>query len=209
MKFLFDFFPLLVFFISYKWGGMHADLATAWINGHLSAFISGGAITSDLAAIIVAALSGIVATMLQVAYLMLRGRKVDLILWVSLGMFIFFGGLTLYFHDENLIKWKLTIFYWGSALVLLVGQLFFKKNLTRKSMEQVVALPEPVWVKLNVAWFCFFTAMGFLNLFVAFVLFKGDTSAWVSFKAFGSPAIMFVFIVAQTFYLSKHMKDPA
>jgi intracellular septation protein len=79
----------------------------------------------------------------------------------------------------------------------------------RQSMQEIIELPELIWSRLNRAWICFFTAMGILNWYVAFVLFKGDTGAWVSFKAFGSTSLMFVFIVAQTIYLSRHIKDQA
>lgn len=209
MKFLFDLFPLLLFFAAYKGAGSHADEAMAFVNGHLSAIISGGTVTAAQAPIIIATLVGILATALQISLMALRGKKIDFVLWLSLFMFAFFGGLTIWFHDEDFIKWKLTVVYWCFAAGLLVSSLFFKKNLMRASMEQVVSLPEEIWRRVNLAWIGFFTAMGFLNLFVAFVLFKGDTGAWVSFKAFGATGIMFLFIVAQTLYLSKHMKDEA
>lgn len=209
MKFLFDFFPVLLFFISYKLAGHNADVAQAFVNAHLSGIISGGTVTTEQAPIVLSTLVGILATMAQIGYLKLRGRKVDFVLWVSLCMFAFFGGLTIYFHDEDFIKWKLSIVYWFFALSLLSGQLIFKKNLMRKSMEQVIQLPDEIWQRVNLAWICFFAAMGALNWYVAFVLFKGNTDAWVSFKAFGSTGIMFVFIVIQTIYLSKHMKDEA
>lgn len=209
MKFLFDFLPLLAFFAAYKLAGIHADAAQDFINTHLSTLVSGGVVTASQSPIIIATLVGIFATMGQIVYIKLRGRKIDFVLWLSLFMFIFFGGLTIYFHDDNFIKWKLTIVYWCFAIGLLVSQLAFKKNLMRKSMEHIIHLPDVIWNRINLAWICFFAAMGFLNLFVAFVLFKGDTGAWVSFKAFGSTSIMFVFIVGQTLYLSKHMKDEA
>jgi intracellular septation protein len=209
MKFLFDLIPLLLFFGAYKFAGLNAEASEAFINTHLGALVSGGSVTAEQAPIVIATLVGILATMLQIAWIKLRGRKVDFVLWFSLAMFVFFGGLTIYFHDEDFIKWKLTIVYWFFATGLLVSQTVFKKNLMRKSMEEIVELPDLIWNRLNLVWVAFFTAMGFLNLYVAFVLFKGNTGAWVSFKAFGSTAIMFVFIVGQTFYLSKHIKDQA
>jgi intracellular septation protein len=209
MKFLFDLVPLLLFFGAYKLADFNADAAQALINTHLGFLVSGGSVTAEQAPVVVATLIGILANMLQIAWIKLRGRKVDFVLWFSLAMFVFFGGLTIYFHDKNFIQWKLTIVYWFFALALLVSQLVYKKNLMRKSMEEIVELPEHIWGRLNLVWICFFTTMGFLNLYVAFVLFKDNFSAWVSFKAFGSTAIMFVFIVAQTFYLSKHIKDQA
>jgi intracellular septation protein len=209
MKFLFDLIPLLLFFTAYKLSGHYAEAAQAFINHHLSGIISGGSVTADQSPIVIATLVGIFATMAQIAYIKLRGRKVDFVLWFSLCMFVVFGGLTIYLHDEDFIKWKLSIVYWFFASGLLISQTVFKKNLMRKSMEEVVQLPDQVWARLNQAWICFFLLMGVVNWYVAFVLFKGDTSSWVSFKAFGSTALMFVFIVAQTIYLSRHIKDQA
>nr|WP_315219040.1 septation protein A [uncultured Duganella sp.] len=208
MKFLFDFLPVLLFFGAYKLSGANAEASQHFINTYLSGIISGGSVTPDQSPIVLATLVGIIGTIAQIAYLKLRGRKVEFLMWFSLGMFVFFGGLTIYLHDEVFIKWKLSIVYWFFAVGLLVSEFIFKKNLMRKSMGEIIELPDLIWSRLNLAWISFFTAMGILNWYVAFVLFKGDTSAWVSFKAFGSTAIMFVFIVAQTIYLSRHMKDP-
>lgn len=209
MKFLFDILPLIVFFATYKWGGSNEAAAQALVNGNLSGIISGGAITASQAPIIVATIAGIAATALQIGYLLLRGRKVDGALWVSMFVFLFFGGLTIYFHDDDFIKWKPTIIYWSFAIAMVVAYRFFGKNLIRAAMEKQVALPDHVWQRLNTVWIMFWVALGLLNLFVAFVLFKADTSAWVSFKAFGVTGLMFAFFVAQGFYLAKHIKDEA
>jgi len=209
MKFLFDMIPLLLFFGAYKLSGWNADAAQHFINTYLSGMISGGSVTPEQAPIVIATLVGILATMAQIAVIKLRGRKVDGMLWFSLAMFVVFGGLTIYLHDEDFIKWKLSIVYWLFAAGLLISDRVFKKNLMQKSMGEIVQLPALIWARLNMAWILFFSAMGLLNWYIAFVLFKGDTSAWVSFKAFGSTALMFVFIVGQTIYLSRHMKDEA
>ena len=208
MKLILDFFPILLFFGAYKLSGANAEASQHFINTSLSGIISGGSVTPDQSPIVLATLVGIIGTIAQIAFLKLRGRKVEFLMWFSLGMFVFFGGLTIYLHDEVFIKWKLSIVYWFFAIGLLVSEFVFKKNLMRKSMGEIIELPDSIWSRLNLAWIGFFTAMGILNWYVAFVLYKGDTSAWVSFKAFGSTAIMFVFIVAQTIYLSRHMKDP-
>jgi intracellular septation protein len=34
-----------------------------------------------------------------------------------------------------------------------------------------------------------------------------STDAWVNFKMFGSLGLMLVFIIAQTIYLSRHIKE--
>jgi intracellular septation protein len=127
-------------------------------------------------------------------------------LWLSLGVIVVTGGATIYFHDENFIKWKPTILYWAFALALFVAQVGFRNNLMRKVMEAQIKLPDAVWAKVGYAWMTFFAAIGVLNLIMAFVVFKGNTGAWVNFKLFGITAIFFAFIVAQTLMLSKYIE---
>jgi intracellular septation protein len=206
MKFLFDLFPVILFFAVFKWGEGHQQAANALVSTYLSGLIAGGAVLAAQAPIIVATVVGIVATVCQIGYLIVRGRKVDGMLWVSLGVIAVMGGATIYFHDDNFIKWKPTILYWVFGFALLVGQILFKNNLMRKVMEETIQLPDAVWNRVSYAWSAFFFAMGVLNLFVAFVLFKGDTSAWVSFKLFGFTGLFLVFIIGQTVLLSKYIQ---
>jgi intracellular septation protein len=207
MKFLFDLFPVILFFAVFKWGEGHQEAASTIVSHTMSGLISGGAVLASQAPIMLATVVGIIATVLQIAYLLVRGRKVDGMLWVSLAVIGVMGGATIYFHDENFIKWKPTILYWAFALALLIGQVFFKNNLMRKVMEQTIKLPDAIWNRVGYAWMMFFFAMGLLNLFVAFVVFKADTSAWVSFKLFGFTGIFFTFIVGQTLFLSKYIQE--
>ncbi|SDL48665.1 intracellular septation protein [Janthinobacterium sp. OK676] len=209
MKFLFDIFPLLAFFAAFKLGGMYEAATHDFVQQYLSGFVSGGLIKADQAPWILATLVGIVATACQVSYLLLRGRKVDGMLWLSLFIFVVFGGASIYLHDDFFLKWKPTLIYWLSGLALLIAHVGLKKNLIRKTMEAQVQLPDAVWNQLLAAWIIFFGAIGALNLFVAFVLYKGDMAAWVSFKAFGATGIFFAFIVAQTLFLAKHIKEDA
>ncbi len=209
MKFLFDLFPVILFFAVFKWGDGNQEAAHALVSHYMSGLISGGAIVAAQAPIMLATVVGIAATALQIGYLLLRQRKVDAMLWVSLVVIVFFGGATIYFHNDDFIKWKPTILYWCFALSLLVGQVFFKKNLMRKVMESQIKLPDQVWNKLNYAWTSFFVFLGVLNLFVAFVVFKSDTASWVSFKLFGITGIFIVFIIGQTMFLSKYLKEDA
>ncbi|GAB3431607.1 septation protein A [Massilia solisilvae] len=209
MKFLFDLFPVILFFLVFKLGEGHQEAAHALVAQYLGGLISGGHVTPAQSPILLATAVGILATALQIAYLLVRGRKVDGMLWLSLGVIAVMGGATIYFHDETFIKWKPTILYWAFALALSVAQFGFRNNLMRKVMEANIQLPDAVWDRVGYAWMAFLAAMGLLNLFVAFVLFKADTSAWVSFKLFGFTAIFFVFIFVQMLFLSKHIKEDA
>ena len=148
----------------------------------------------------------IVATIVQIAYLRVRTGKVETMQWVSLGVIVLFGGATLLAQDENFIKWKPTVLYWLMGGALLVGQWVFRKNLLKKLMGAQLQLPEAVWGRLNWAWAGFFTVMGILNLWIAYSF---DTDTWVNFKMFGGMGLMVLFVIAQAFYLSQYLKEPA
>ncbi len=205
MKFLFDLFPVILFFGVFKWGEGSPDAAQALVTQYMSAFMSGGAVAATQAPILLATAVAIIASLGQIGYLLARRSKVDGMLWLSLGIIVVFGGATIYFRDDTFIKWKPAILYWCFAVGLLFSQLILKKNLIRSFMEKQMTLPEPLWPKLNLAWVAFFAVMGLLNLYVAFN-FGIDT--WVNFKMFGTMGLMFAFIIGQSVLLSKYMKEP-
>jgi intracellular septation protein len=139
MKFLFDLFPVILFFAAFKLHGIYVATAVA-----------------------------IVATLGQIAWVWFRHRKVENMLWVSLAIIVIFGGATLLFQDETFIKWKPTVLYWLFAITLTVAAAAFRKNLIRSMMEAQVSLPDPVWGRLLASWVAFFLVMGGLNLLVAY-----------------------------------------
>lgn len=207
MKLLFDLFPIILFFAVFKLGEMNEAAAFAMANSLAGSFMADGGLKPDQGPIILATLAAIVGSIVQVGYLKLRGKKVDLMLWVSFGVIVIFGGLTIYFHNETFIMWKPTIIYWLQAGAALIALLFFKKNLIRQIMETQIKLPDQVWDKLCMAWIGFFFVVGGLNLLAAFVIFKDNTSAWVNFKVFGLTGLLFAFIIGQTVYMSKYMEE--
>ena len=197
-KIFFDLFPIILFFIAFKLAGSYPKHATAFAT-----FIHYSAADLKQLPILLATAVAIFATVLQIAWVMLRHGKVDTMLWVSLGLISVLGGATLFLQDPTFIKWKPTVLYWLFSLVLALGHLLFKKNLIRSMMQQAqMELPESIWVKLNYSWVAFFAIMGALNLYVANTY---SLSTWVDFKLFGTTAIMFVFIFAQGFVLAKYM----
>ncbi|MEK6594083.1 MAG: septation protein A [Pseudomonadota bacterium] len=139
MKFLFDLFPVILFFAAFKIYGIYAATAIA-----------------------------IAATFIQIGWVWFRHRKVENMLWVSLAVIVVFGGATLIFQNETFIKWKPTVLYWLFGGVLGVAAAGFRKNLIRAMMEKQMTLPDPVWSRLLVSWIAFFAMMGALNLYVAY-----------------------------------------
>jgi len=203
MKILFDFLPIALFFGMFKYAEGHKDWAAATATDWLGFMVSGGVVGPAEAPVLLATVVVIVATLLQILWLKARGRKVDTMLWVSLGLVTALGSATIYFHSESFIKWKPTVLYWVMGASLLVGQLVFRKNGIKSLMGAQMSLPDAVWRKVNFSWVAFFSAMGFVNLWVAF---NFSTSTWVNFKLFGSMGLMLVFILGQAFFLNKHIK---
>lgn len=205
MKLLFDLFPVILFFAVFKFAGAQPEAAQAFASHYLAFLVADGEITAQQAPILLSTAVAILATLAQVLWLLLRRRHVDTMLWVSLVIIVVFGGATIYFHDEMFIKWKPTVLYWCFALALIGAQLVLRKNLIRSLMGQQMSLPDPVWDKLNLAWSAFFAAMGALNLYIAF---NFPLELWVNFKMFGFIGLMIAFVIAQTAYLSRHLKEP-
>ncbi|MEQ1814966.1 MAG: septation protein A [Nitrosomonas sp.] len=145
MKFLFDLFPVILFFLAFK-----------------------------LYDIFIATAVAIVAAIVQIGWLWFRRRQVDKMMWINLAVIVVFGGATLIFQDETFIKWKPTVLYWLIATVLLLSNLIFRKNLIQTMLEKQIVVPLFVWNRLNLSWVSFFLTMGCINLFVAFS-FSVDT----------------------------------
>lgn len=204
MKLLFDFLPVILFFGMFKYADANKDWAAATATDTFGFMVSGGVATPDVAPILLATVVVVLATAAQIGWLLARGRKVDLMLWVSLALVTLLGGLTIWFHSETFIKWKPSVLYWAMGSTLWISQTFLKRNLLQALMGQQIALPAQVWQRLNFAWVAFFALMGLLNIYVAYSF---ATPVWVNFKLFGGLGLMLAFMVGQGFYLSRHLKD--
>jgi intracellular septation protein len=145
MKFVFDLFPVIVFFAAFKLFDIYIATAVA-----------------------------IAATFLQIGWLKLKGRKVETMMWVSLAIIVVFGGATLALHDETFIKWKPTVLYWLFGAVIAAADLLFRRNIIRAMLGGQVRMPDAAWARLNWSWAAFFAFMGAANLYVAFN-FSTDT----------------------------------
>jgi len=171
MKILADLFPVILFFVVYQ-----------------------------LADIYAATVSAIAASALQVAYYKLRYGAVEKMYWITLGLLVVFGGLTLALRDPTFIKWKPTAVNWLFAAAFLGSQLFMKRGLLQRMLDHAVTLPDDIWVRLNIAWVTFFAALGALNLFVAY---NFPEDVWVNFKLFGFMGLTLLFLLAQGLYISR------
>lgn len=139
MKLLFDFFPIVLFFIVFKFWGIYTATAVA-----------------------------MVASITQVLLYRLKFQQFEKMQLFSMAIIIILGSATLFFHNPWFIKWKPTGIYWLSALVFFSSQFFGSKPLIQKMMDSNVTLDTSIWRRLNVSWSLFFLIMGALNIYVAY-----------------------------------------
>ncbi len=139
MKLLYDFFPILLFFIAYKLYGIYAATVVA-----------------------------IVASFVQVGGFWLKYRRFENMHLITLALLVVFGGLTLFLQDEAFIKWKPTVINWLFGLVFLGSQFIGKKTLVERMMGASIELPAALWARINLAWSAFFIFLGFANVYVMY-----------------------------------------
>ncbi|SEA10497.1 intracellular septation protein [Thiothrix caldifontis] len=199
MKFLFDFFPVALFFLVYKFFG---ELPPAWIAAANQLPLMALNQSEPKDAILMATLVIILATILQNALYFAMHRRFERMHLITLAILIVFGTLTLFLKDPIFIKWKVSIINWGFALAFLISQYIgARKTLTERMMSSALQVPPHIWQTTNFMWVGFFVFIGVLNLIVAYAF---SEEVWVDFKLFGVLGLTFAFIIAQVFYLQKH-----
>ncbi|OZI24763.1 septation protein A [Bordetella genomosp. 7] len=177
-KFLFDLFPLILFFIAYRFADIYAATAVA-----------------------------IAASVAQFIWLRATGKQIEATHWINLSVIVIFGGATLWLQSDVFIKWKPTVLYWLFGGALLGARLLFGRNLMQRLLGKQIELPAPAWEKLNLSWALFFLAAGAINLYVAFSGHFTE-SQWVNFKVFGLMGLLLVFVIGQSLWLGRHMQQP-
>lgn len=175
MKQLLEFIPLILFFAVYKLFGVRE-----------------------------AAITLIVATIIQFAILKLKYGKIEKSQWIMAVAIIFFGSLTAYFNDLEFLKWKVTIVYALFALILLISQFGFKTLLIKSMLGKEIELPQKVWENLNLGWGVFFIICMLINIYVS--LFLSD-DIWVDFKSFGFFGLTLAASLLTGVYIYPHLSQ--
>lgn len=173
MHAIFEYLPLVIFFIFYKFADIY------WATGSL-----------------------IVTSAIQIGYYLIKKQPIPKRNLVFFALILVFGGLTIFFHDDAFLKWKVTIINALFAIALLVSQLVFKKNLIKEMMSEGLTLPEKIWTRLSVAWALFFLLCSVLNIYIAY---NFPLETWVNFKVFGLLAMTFVFAIGSIAALYKYL----
>ena len=182
MNLLFEFFPLILFLVAFFYKGIYFALVVLMI-----------------------------AMPVGLAVKYLRTKTLDKMYLGSTIFLLVAGALTLYFRDPVFLFWKPTAFYWVVAIAVLGSQSIGEMPLAKRFFRMVDELPVDKitavqWNRLNIIWVLFLVGAGILNIVVAY---NFEIETWVKFKVFGLMAITFVFLIAQTFWISRLIGDDA
>lgn len=213
MKFLFDTFPVILFFTAYK-----------------------------LYDIYVATIAAIIASVIQVGIHWIRHRKFEKIHLISLAIIIIFGGATLILQDRTFIMWKPTVLYWCFAAIFVYTLFFNDKKISELLMSSAeIKAPARIWRHADIGFIILFVGMGIANLVVANFFFeseqalaalingvpniencaatytgnvlelcqqtKGYEETWVNFKLFGLTGISLIFTIVIAFYIVRNAEN--
>jgi len=200
MKFLYDFFPILLFFFVYKF---YSAIPPSLIQGISTLPLLSLEAGNAAQAIYLATAVAIAASFVQVSLYWLRYRRFQKAHLISFVLITIFGGATLVLRDPLFIKWKPTILNWLFALVFLGSQFLGDKTIVERMMGHAVSAPQLIWRRLNMGWVGFFLGVGVANIYVAYTF---SEAIWVEFKLFGLLGMTLVFVLGQALYLARYME---
>ncbi|WP_439104316.1 inner membrane-spanning protein YciB [Celeribacter marinus] len=126
--------------------------------------------------------------------------KLSVMQIMTLVLVTVFGGLTIWLNDERFFKMKPTMIYLLFGGMLAFGLLRGRSYL-RVVMGELMPLDHEGWMKLTLRMMLLFFGLAIANELVWRSL---STDAWVKFKTFGLPLIMFGFFMTQSGLLSRH-----
>ena len=213
MKLLFDFFPIVLFFVVYKTMGLYAAIYAM-----------------------------IGATFVQMMVGRYQNGKFENTHLITFSLLIVLGGVTLALRDPAFVMWKVSVLYVVFAVALIASIYIGKKTILQRMMGKELKLPDQVWVRITWLWGLGFIGISIVNAYFVKValaarqmLFDNTpidpkieltsidckTTAieslcnealtteenWVNFKLFGTMALTILLIVITVIFISKHIKN--
>lgn len=154
-----------------------------------------------IARVICATAAFVVATVAAIIVSRVRLGHVSPMLWISGGLVVVFGSLTIYFHDPRFIQMKPTIVYATFAAVLTFGLLTGRPLLEGLLGSAYPGLTALGWRKLTRNWALFFVGMAVLN---ELVWRSMGWDFWVGFKLWGALPLTLAFALANLPMLMRH-----
>ena len=184
VKPLLEFGPIIAFFIAYTRMKDH----TYSIGG------------IDYQGFIVVTLFFIPLLLFSTGVLWALTRKISPMQIITAILVTVFGGLTVWFNDEQFIKMKPSIIYLLFGGILGFGLLRGQSYL-RMIMQDMIPLKEEGWIVLTRRFAVFFFSLALLNEIIWRFF---STEMWVYFKTFGLTIALFAFFVLQGSLLNKY-----
>jgi intracellular septation protein len=213
MKFLFDFGPIILFFIVYKSYGLYAAIYAM-----------------------------IAATFVQLMYTRLTTGRFENSHIITFVLLLVFGGISIALRNPAFVMWKVSVLYVIFALALIASNWIGKKTLLERMLGKELVLPRSTWERLNWIWGFGFVGIALVNAYFVnaalsarktfFDSVQIDTKielsevdcsktflenlcsnaqqteqAWVNFKLFGTLGLTLLLIVITVVILSKHIKE--
>lgn len=157
-----DYGPLLVFFLSFKFGGIFA--ATG---------------------------SFMVAVLIAMIVSRWRLNRISPMLWLSAVLVLGFGGLTLWLHDPVMIRYKATAVYILLSSLLFIGLARGKPLLKYVLEAGYDGLTDRGWMIMSRNWACFFLALAAANQVLIYLKVSDNTYVNVKVWGFIAATFLF------------------
>lgn len=213
MKFLLDFFPIVLFFVIYKTMGLYMAIYAM-----------------------------IGATFLQMMVARYRTGKFENTHLVTFGLLVVLGGVTLALRNPAFLMWKVSVLYVVFAFAVVLSMWIGKKTLLQRMLGKELKLPVNIWRQLSWLWGLGFAGIAIVNAYYVnlalgarealFATTELDSKieltaldcasttmdqlcivaqqreeSWVNFKLFGTMGLTFLLIIITIIFIKNHIKE--
>lgn len=171
--------------------------------GPLAVFFAVNALApgNEIGRILAATAAFMVAIAAALIFSWVKAGHISPMLWLSGGLVLVFGSLTLYFHDRTFIQVKPTFVYAMFAVLLAYGLATGKPLLQNLLESAYPGLSAKGWRQLTINWAAFFAVAAAANEVARAYL---DWDQWVTFKTWGMIPATLIFTLANIPMLLKH-----
>lgn len=123
----------------------------------------------------------------QIGYYKARGRKVDMMQWMSLVLVIVFGGATLYLNDPRFMMVKPSIIHFVIGFVML-RKGWMGRYLPPVASANLTASMVNGW---GYGWAALMFGLGIANIIIALTMSPQIWGYFIAFGAMGAKLLMF------------------
>ena len=190
LNLLVDYGPVLVFFLTYR---------------HFSPADRDN-IVGEVLAVVKSTATFMIAAVIALAVSKWRLGRVSPMLWLSTGLIVVFGGVTVMLRDPFFIQLKPTIIYLLFGTALLIGVMRGKALLRYLLEAAFEGLTHDGWMKLSRNWGWFFFVLAAMNEVLRYFynVENGNFGTWIAAKLWVFMPLSFLFTMVQIPMLLRH-----